>query len=45
MLYEYDGICLLLAATVQLAIRDAKRGDKAAQRWLRRFLDGVKEGV
>lgn len=40
--YDIDGICLLLAATVQLAIRDAKRGDKAAQRWLRRFLDGVK---
>lgn len=40
--YEIDGICLLLAATIKRAQFDAKRGDKAAQRWLKRFLDGVK---
>lgn len=45
MVYDIDGIYNLLAATVRRAQFDAKRGDKAAQRWLRRFLDGVKEGV
>jgi hypothetical protein len=43
--YEYDGICLLLAATIKRAQFDAKRGDRAAQRWLKRFLDGMREGL
>ena len=36
-LYDIDGICLLLAATIKRAQVDAKRGDKAAQRWLAEF--------
>lgn len=41
-LYDIDGLYILLASVVKRAQFDAKRGDKAAQRWLRRFLDGVK---
>lgn len=41
MEYDIEGICLLLAATIERARRGAKRGDRAAQQWLRRFLDGV----
>ena len=43
--YDYEGLYMLLAATVRRAQFDAKWGDRAAQQWLRRFLDGVKEGV
>lgn len=42
MEYDIDGICLLLAATIKRAQVDAKRGDKAARRWLKSFMDGVK---
>ena len=42
VVYDIDGIYLLLAATVRRAQFDAKRGDKAAKRWLKGFLAGVK---
>ena len=40
--YDYEGLYMLLAATVRRAQVDAKRGDKAAKRWLKGFLAGVK---
>ena len=40
--YDFEGLCLLLGATVRRAQFDAKRGDRAAKRWLKGFLDGVK---
>ena len=40
--YDYEGLYMLLAATVRRAQFDAKRGDEQAIRWLKRFLDGVK---
>lgn len=40
--YDYEGLYMLLAATVKRAQFDAKRGDEQAIRWLKRFLAGVK---
>ena len=40
--YDFEGLYMLLGATVRRAQFDAKRGDRAAKRWLRAFLDGVK---
>lgn len=42
VVYDIDGIYNLLAATVRRAQWDAQRGDKAAKRWVKCFLAGVK---
>ena len=40
--YDFEGLYMLLGATVRRAQFDAKRGDKQAIRWLKGFLAGVK---
>ena len=40
--YDYEGLYMLLAATVRRAQFDAKRGDEQAIRWLKGFLDGIR---
>ena len=35
--YEFDNLYHLLAALVKRALLDAKRGDRAAKRWLNAF--------